>query len=84
MCESQSAAEPYNGMPAGCLTGVVWRRGASVSPGGDGVDLAVLPGGGVALRNAADPDGPALVYTRDEWRALVLGAKDGEFDHLLN
>lgn len=83
-CEAEPYGEPYNGMPAHRLTGVEWRRGADTAPDGHGLDLAVLPGGGIALRNAADPYGPALVYTRDEWRALVLGAKDGEFDHLLN
>jgi hypothetical protein len=37
----------------------------------------------VAVRNSRYPDGPALIYTRDEIRALVLGVKDGEFDALL-
>ncbi|MDX2290688.1 DUF397 domain-containing protein, partial [Streptomyces roseofulvus] len=29
------------------------------------------------------PDGPALVYTPAEIEALLLGVKDGEFDHLV-
>ena len=28
-------------------------------------------------------DSPILVFNRDEIRAFLLGAKDGEFDHLL-
>ncbi len=30
------------------------------------------------------PGRPALVYTRPEIEALILGAKDGDFDHLLS
>jgi Domain of unknown function (DUF397) len=71
---------PYNGIPAGQLTGLQWRR---TTPDGTGVELARLPDGGVAVRNASDPDGPALIYTRAEIEALIGGAADGDFDDLL-
>jgi hypothetical protein len=45
--------------------------------------MAALPDGGVALRSSADPTGTALVYTRAEIAAFILGAKDGEFDDLI-
>ncbi|MCW2875133.1 DUF397 domain-containing protein [Actinacidiphila oryziradicis] len=45
----------------------------------DRVEIAYLPGGGVAMRSAADP-GTVLRYTKAEWDAFVLGARDGEFD----
>ena len=35
------------------------------------------------MRDASDPDGPALIYTRAEIEALIGGAKDGDFDDLL-
>ena len=35
------------------------------------------------MRNSRHPEGPALVYTRAEMEALILGVKDGEFDHLM-
>jgi len=54
----------------------MWRRLGSV-------ELAVLDDGKVAMRNATDPDGPALIYTRAEIQALIGGAKDGDFDDLL-
>lgn len=38
---------------------------------------------GVAMRDSKNPDGPRLHFTPDEWRAFVLGAKDGDFDHLI-
>lgn len=73
----------YNGMPAGDLTGVQWRRAGSGAGGGAGVEMARLPDGRVAVRNSADPDGPALIYTRAEIEALIGGAQDGDFDALL-
>jgi hypothetical protein len=71
----------YNGMPAGDLTDVQWRRAGGED--GDGVELARLPDGQIAVRNSADPDGPALIYTRAEIEALIGGAQDGDFDALL-
>jgi hypothetical protein len=71
----------YNGMPAGDLPDVQWR----LAGGGDGsgVEMAQLPDGQIAVRNSADPDGPALIYTRAEIEALIGGAQDGDFDALL-
>lgn len=46
----------------------------------DRVEIAYLPGGAVALRNPADPNGTVLRYTPAEWEAFVLGVRDGEFD----
>ncbi|GAA4517826.1 MULTISPECIES: DUF397 domain-containing protein [Nonomuraea] len=75
--------QTYNGMPAGDLSGVAWRKSRYSNSQGNCVELAKLPDGGIAVRNSRFPDGPALIYTRDEIRALVLGVKDGEFDGLL-
>ena len=72
----------YNGMPAGELKDVQWRR-AGGGGTGEGVEMARLPGGQIAVRNSADPDGPALIYTRAEIEALIGGAQDGDFDALL-
>jgi len=70
-------------MPAADLTQVAWRKSRYSNSQGNCVELAKLPDGGIAVRNSRFPDGPALIYTRDEIRALVLGVKDGEFDGLL-
>ncbi|WP_214109323.1 DUF397 domain-containing protein [Acrocarpospora catenulata] len=75
--------QTYNGMPANDLEGVLWRKSLYSNSTGNCVELAELPDGGVAVRNSRFPEGPALIYTRDEIRALVLGVKDGEFDTLL-
>jgi hypothetical protein len=71
----------YNGMPAGELRDAQWRL--VVSPGGAGVELARLADGQVAVRNAADPEGPALIYTRAEIEAFIGGAQDGDFDDII-
>ena len=72
----------YNGMPAGELGELDWRLAGA--PEGSGVEMAKLPDGQFAVRNAADPDGPALIYTRAEIEALIGGAQDGDFDALLS
>jgi Domain of unknown function (DUF397) len=75
----------YNGMPAGELPDLQWRlAGAVTGPNGEGgVEMARLPDGQIAVRNATDPAGPALIYTRAEIEALIGGAQDGDFDALL-
>jgi hypothetical protein len=74
---------PYNGMAATDLQGAVWHKSRHSNSQGACVEFAKLPGGEVAVRNSRFPDGPALIYTPAEVRALLLGAKDGEFDHLV-
>ena len=73
----------YNGMAATQLDGVAWQKSRHSNSQGSCVEFARLPGGEVAVRNSRFPDGPALVYTRAEIEAMLLGVKDGEFDHLI-
>ncbi|MET9504506.1 DUF397 domain-containing protein [Streptomyces sp. NPDC006259] len=71
-----------NGVRASAL-GARWIKSSHSNAEGNCVEVAVLEGGGVAMRNSRDPEGPALVYTPAEVAAFVAGAKGGEFDHLL-
>ncbi|SFD28344.1 protein of unknown function [Streptomyces aidingensis] len=73
----------YNGMPAYLLREAEWIKSSYSNGQGNCAEFAQLPSGEVALRNSRFPEGPALVYTPEEIRALLQAAKDGEFDHLL-
>lgn len=58
------------------LTGAVWQ---SSSEGVGDVQIAFVEGY-IAMRDGRQEDGPVLIFTPGEWRAFVLGARDGEFD----
>lgn len=73
----------YNGMPGDSMTELVWKKSQRSSPQGNCVEVAKLPGGGVAMRNSRHTDGPALVFTKAEIEAFLGGAQDGEFDYLV-
>ncbi|MQA87188.1 MAG: DUF397 domain-containing protein [Streptosporangiales bacterium] len=73
----------YNGMPATRLQGVTWQKSRASNSRGNCVEVAELPDGGVALRNSRHPDGPALIYRRAEIEAFIRGAKEGDFDSLV-
>lgn len=74
----------YNGTPAVQLRGLVWQKSGRSQGVSNCVEMAELPDGDIAVRNSREPDGPALVYTRAEISALIGGAKDGDFDHLVH
>ncbi|MER7911401.1 DUF397 domain-containing protein [Streptomyces sp. NPDC096068] len=61
------------------ISGVEWQGAPGTSPDEERVEIAQLPGGAVAMRSSLDHD-TVLRYTKAEWDAFVLGAKDGEFD----
>jgi hypothetical protein len=69
-----------NGIPAESIKEAKWVKANVSSPTGDCVEVARLANGDVAVRNSRDTTGPALVYTRSEFRAFVAGARAGDFD----
>jgi hypothetical protein len=73
-------ARIINGVPAESLRDVTWLKSRHSTADGNCVEVALLAGGDVAVRNSRDPHGPALVYTRAEIAAFIAGVKDGEFD----
>ncbi len=75
--------QPSNGTPASQLSPVRWRKAAASNPSGNCVEMALLPDQLIAMRNSRDPQGPALIYTRDEIAALLAGARAGDFDDLV-
>ena len=61
------------------LSNLRWFK-SSASASGACVEVAHLPGGGVAVRDSKDRSKAPHVYTRREWEAFVIGIKNGEFD----
>ncbi|MGW0776425.1 DUF397 domain-containing protein [Streptomyces sp. NPDC054802] len=74
----------YNGMPAAELGETGWHKPWSGGNGGNCVETMKLADGRVAVRQSADPDGPALIYTSGEIKAFIEGAKSGKADFLVN
>ncbi|MFD4694302.1 DUF397 domain-containing protein [Streptomyces sp. NBC_00683] len=61
------------------ISDVEWLSAPGTENVEERVEIAYLPKGAVAMRSSLDPD-TVLRYTEAEWRAFVLGARDGEFD----
>ena len=61
------------------LSNLRWFK-SSASASGACVEVAHLPGGGVAVRDSKDRSKAPHVYTRREWDAFVIGVKNGEFE----
>lgn len=59
---------------------LAWRKSRFSGASDNCVEVATTQDGGRAVRNSKRPDGPVVLFTPDEWRAFILGAKDGEFD----
>jgi hypothetical protein len=75
----------YNGMPAAELQGARWQKSSFSGNGNNNcVEVASLPTGEIAVRNSRDPNGPTLIYTQAEVEALIQGARNGDFDNLIN
>ena len=55
-------------------------RKSSYSPNDITCVGVCFEGGNVLVTNTARRDAPIVEFTQDEWRAFILGAKDGEFD----
>jgi hypothetical protein len=69
----------HNGMLATQLERAIWRKSQRSNPSGNCVEIAFLNGDQIAMRNSRHPDGPALIFTRDDWDAFIGGAQDGDF-----
>jgi hypothetical protein len=59
---------------------LIWRKASASATNGNCVEVAALPGGGVAVRDSKDPEGPSLRFTAAEWSAFAEGMAAGEFE----
>ncbi len=63
--------------------GPAWRKSShSGNNGGQCVEVALHAHGASAclVRDSKDPGGPVLDFTPAEWRAFIVGVRDGDFD----
>ncbi|MEU3512774.1 DUF397 domain-containing protein [Streptomyces longwoodensis] len=72
------------GAGAEAVEGAHWCKSRRSGGNGNCVEVARLTDGCVAMRNSRFPEGPVLVYTREEIAAFLGGVKDGEFDFTLS
>ncbi|MGH3193359.1 MAG: DUF397 domain-containing protein [Streptosporangiaceae bacterium] len=61
-------------------SGPDWVKSSLSFANGNCVEVAGMPDGGVGVRNSRDSEGPALLFTPDEWHAFLGGVRNGEFD----
>jgi hypothetical protein len=66
--------------PSVDLTAAAWQKSSRSGPFTDNCVEVAFVGGIIAVRDSKNANGPALVFTPNEWDAFVDGAKDGEFD----
>jgi hypothetical protein len=62
---------------------LVWRKSSFSGENGNGgncVEVAFLPQGGVAVRDTKDRSRAPHRFTAAEWDAFVAGVRAGEFD----
>jgi hypothetical protein len=55
-------------------------RKATGSDTGDCVEVALLPGGGIRVRDSKDRGGGTLALAEETWQEFTAGLKRGEFD----
>jgi hypothetical protein len=64
------------------LSTVDWRTSRSCA-NGNCVQVGAVGDGSVAIRDSKSPGGAVLLYTAGEWQDFLAGAKNGDFDDLL-
>jgi hypothetical protein len=62
------------------LGALSWRTSSySSGHGGNCVEVAPVPSGGVVVRNSKEPAGPVVGFSTTEWDDFIDGATSGEF-----
>lgn len=57
---------------------LTWRKSRRSGQEDNCVEVATLPGGGYAVRDSKNPNGPTLPFTAREWKAFLDRVKNSE------
>jgi Domain of unknown function (DUF397) len=57
-----------------------WRTSSYSANGSSCVEVASNLPGIIAVRDSKDREGPALVFTPDQWTAFLTGVRADQFD----
>ena len=68
-------------LPDTAFASADWRKASVSAPESNCVEFAAV-GDVIGIRDSKVPGGPILQFNRDEIRAMLDGAKKGEFDNL--
>lgn len=61
------------------IEAAVWRSSSYSGQSGNCIEVADGFAGAMPVRDSKDPQGPALVFPADAWRAFVDGVRAGDF-----
>ena len=53
------------------MNGLTWFKSSYSSANGACIECALLPGGGMAVRDSKDPDGALLIYSPEAWQRFA-------------
>jgi myosin-crossreactive antigen len=57
-----------------------WIVSSTCADGNNCVEVQLMSGGAVAVRDGKDRRGPVLTFTAEEWAMFLAGAREGDFD----
>ncbi|MGW5789196.1 DUF397 domain-containing protein [Saccharopolyspora sp. NPDC003752] len=69
-------------LPDSAFDGAQWQKASASEPDKGCVEFTKVDNV-IAMRDSKVADGPILQFTEHEIAAMLTGAKDGEFDHLI-
>ncbi|MFF4922768.1 DUF397 domain-containing protein [Kitasatospora sp. NPDC001261] len=58
---------------------ITWRRSTYSNGQGNCIEIADGLASTIPVRDSKDPNGPALAFTTEAWRAFVSGVQAGDF-----
>lgn len=74
-----SSSSGYREEGVAALSGATWRKSSASTANGDCVEVALLPAGGIAVRDSKDKAGAMLRFGQDAWQQFLHEVRLGSF-----